>query len=88
MTGRAATLMRVAVDLTTDPPTIGAPEPALELKPSLYPDHEYDIDPSGERILVLWFEDTGDADSSARIHLVMNWFEELDRLLSSDGGRP
>jgi Tol biopolymer transport system component len=88
MTGRAGTLMRVAIALTTDPPTIGAPEPAVELKPSLFSDHQYDIDPSGERILIIKMAESGDAESSTRIHLVMNWFEELERALSRNGESP
>jgi Tol biopolymer transport system component len=87
-TGRSATLMRVAVDLSAEPPTIGTPEPALELKPSLFSDNEYDIDPSGERIVVLRMALSGDAESSTRIHLVMNWFEELERALSRNGESP
>lgn len=88
MAGRAGTLMRVAIDLTTDPPTIGAPEPAVELKPRLFSDREYDIDPSGERILIIKRAESGDAESSTRIHRVMNWFEELDWVLSRDGESP
>ncbi len=87
-TGRSATFWRVAVDLTAEPPTIGAPEPAVEVKPSLFGDNEYDIDPSGERILIVKIAVFGDAESNTRIHLVMNWFDELDKLLSQNGDSP
>ena len=87
-TGRSATFWRVAVDLSAEPPTIGAPEPALEVKPSLFGDNEYDIDPSGERILIVKKAVSGDAQSSTRIHLVMNWFEELAEILSQNGDSP
>ena len=79
--------MRAVIDLATKPPTIGAPAPALELKPSLF-NGEYDLDPSGKRILVLKVAETEDTESRARIHLAINWFDELERVLSSDGGPP
>ena len=43
---------------------------------------QYDIDPSGERFLLL---DTYTEDSArTTIHVVLNWFEELKRLVPTD----
>jgi len=83
--GRSATLMRVAVNLAADPPTLAPPESALEIKPPLFTD-DYDIDPSGKRILVLKIPEIKDSEATTQMHFVMNWFAELQQTLSDKGG--
>jgi len=82
--GLGGTLWQVPIDLHAEPPSIGAPKTAVELKPNLAGD-QYDLDPSGERILALKWAWAHEGESRARIHLVMNWFSELDRKLAGGG---
>jgi hypothetical protein len=41
---------------------------------------EYDVAPDGERIVVLSTTETSE-ESRPRIQIVLNWFEELERLV-------
>ncbi len=53
---------------------LGQPERLFQLSDMI----DYDIHPDGERFAVLQRGDTSSATS--RINVVLNWFEELNRL--------
>lgn len=69
-------LMAVAV-ATTPTLQLGAPHPLFELA-----DADYDVHPSGERFLIV---DTVRPATPGHINVVLNWFEELERLVPTDG---
>ena len=73
-----------AVDVTTEPEfDHGTP---YELFDRAYYDsanRQFDISPDGERFLMI---ESGQAEAaSARINIILNWFEELKRLVPTGG---
>jgi Tol biopolymer transport system component len=67
----------VAVDIETTPTLqLGAPHPLFELS-----GRDYDVHPSGRRFLIVRTE--RDA-RPGQINVVLNWFEELQRLVPTD----
>ena len=48
-------------------------------------DRNYDIDPSGERFLMITLGAATGPDSVPRIHVVLNWFEELKQRVPTGG---
>ena len=67
--------MAVAV-ATTPSLQLGAPQPLFEL-----PEREYDVHPSGERFLIVRTERQA---TPGHINVVLNWFEELERLVPTN----
>ena len=76
---RDGTLMVVPVDSSTAV-NLGRPRPLFELD-SL----DYDVHPDGDRFLVVNREgDAGGRTSVGQMNVVLNWFEELKRLVPTD----
>ena len=67
----------MAVDVATTPTLqLGAPQPLFELA-----DADYDVHPSGERFLIVRTERPA---TPGHINVVLNWFEELERLVPTN----
>ena len=62
--------------------TLGTAEPVFEFEPGTYavrpsiPTREYDVEPDGQRFLMLKRPGPTEADP-ARINVVLNWHQEL-----------
>jgi dipeptidyl aminopeptidase/acylaminoacyl peptidase len=74
----------MAVGVTTQPNfSAGKPRMLFEgpylLSPQTFPN--YDVSPDGQRFLML--KATGQAQASTQINVVLNWTEELKRLVSA-----
>jgi serine/threonine-protein kinase len=70
----------MAVNVTTEPRfTRGNPVP-LPVKPSgPNPHQKWDVTPDGQQFLVL--QPLGKSDANSKINIVLNWIEELKRLV-------
>jgi hypothetical protein len=74
----------MAVGVTTQPNfSAGKPRMLFEgpylLSPQTFPN--YDVSPDGQRFLML--KATGQAQASTQINVVLNWTEELKRLVAA-----
>ena len=70
--------MRVSV--TAEPSfTRGSPEFLFE--GNYAPGQNYDINPDGQRFLMLKPVGAEDGSAQDRLHVVQNWFTELERLV-------
>jgi hypothetical protein len=78
--------MAVSID-TGSPVTVGKPEVLFERAYyRTWPGHRtHDLDPSGTRFLMIKVDERADATGGgSRIQLVLNWHEELKRLVPAD----
>ena len=77
----------VVVTIDPGPPlSVGIPEVLFDIAPYVRDvggGHQYDLDPNGQRFLMLTDAAPGDAGPALppQINVVMNWFEELERLV-------
>ena len=65
-------------------PTFSAERPEVLFEASYYMGdyaRNYDISSDGQRFLMIKELDTGAAQLPEQIHVVINWFEELERLV-------
>jgi dipeptidyl aminopeptidase/acylaminoacyl peptidase len=76
---RGDTLMVAPYRLEGDELLAGSPRPLVDMPPQ---HRGYDISPDGERFLILI--DTGEDPSPTEIHVTLNWFEELKRLVGAN----
>ena len=72
----------MAVKVTTNPAfTKGNPVP-LPVETSVpYAYRHWDVTPDGQRFLILQSVEEEEAESITQINIVLNWFEELKRLV-------
>jgi hypothetical protein len=72
-----------AVPVTYEPTLrVGAPQRLFETTarfPTVTGGRSWDVDPSGERFLMINAPSAAAGDAGARIDVVVNWFEELKR---------
>jgi hypothetical protein len=76
----------MATPVSYDPAfTVGTPRKMFEdhyYMGSLYfPAFTYDVAPDGERFLMI---EPGPPAETMRIHIVLNWFQELERLVPAE----
>ncbi len=82
--GRRLTAVSVRIDPSLD---FGNPEVVLEESPAVFPSapgRTYDVSPDGERFLMIKEGGAGEETSPAELILVLNWFEELKRLVPTN----
>jgi hypothetical protein len=68
----------MAVAIETEPEFTAATPKALFEGRHYTPSHGHDIDPDGERFVMI--KEIGQESSPTQINVVTNWFEELKRL--------
>jgi serine/threonine-protein kinase len=74
----------MAVSISTEPEfTAGTPQVLFEGPFNNVPGISYDVAPDGQRFLVLQPE--YDDSQIRELHVVLNWFDELKRLVPADG---
>ena len=72
----------MAVDITTEP-TFSAGKPRVLFESDYYQSsagREYDVTPDGQRFLMVRTENL-ERETVTELHVVLNWFEELKRLV-------
>jgi len=67
----------MAVDVTTDPFTVGTPRGLFE---GVYESGGYDVTPDGRRFLMVALDAPASAVSKPQMVLVLNWREELKHM--------
>jgi len=75
----------MAVDVTTQPSfSAGSPHLVFEGRYERLPWEatNYDVSPDGQQFLMI--QDSGQDESATRINVILNWFEELKRLVPTD----
>ena len=75
----------MAVDIATEPTfTAGIPRELFKGKyVGTFPVRNYDVTPDGRRFLMVQGPGQS-AEAVTQIHLVLNWFEELKRLVPTN----
>ena len=76
----------MAVPVSLEPSfALGTPQRLFEdrylLAASYFPAFTYDISPDGGRFLMI---EPGEPSEPERIHVVLNWFQELERVAGND----
>ena len=74
----------MAVPVSTEPELeVGAPQLLFEWPLGLGLSRDWDVSPDGQRFVVLGSSDT-EGEQRQRINFVLNWFEEVQRLVPTD----
>ena len=83
--GRRSTSTLKVVNIVTEPDFAFSNERTLPLERfvNFVSYRDYDITPDGEKLLMVFPESVGETSSTPpqRIHVVLNWFNELERLV-------
>lgn len=74
----------MVVDVRTEPEVeVGLPQLLFEWPIGFGYSRQWDVTPDGQRFVVLGTSESGDA-SRPRLHFVLNWLDELERLAPTD----
>ena len=81
--GDLATMMSVSVE-TSPIFLVSKPRELFQIRTRFSRiGRQYDVSPDGQRFLMLWIEDPP-KQPPTKIHIALNWFEELKRLVPTD----